>query len=77
MVVEDEDAQLGRLGEFGLDPAVAAAADLAVVEVGLGRIDRHHGHPALAQHRVPGAEQLLEVDVADVSRVVVPGYDDE
>ena len=40
VVVEDEDAQVGRrCGELLLDPAVAAAADLAVVEVGLGRVD--------------------------------------
>ena len=60
-----------------LDPAVAAAPDLAVVEVGLGRVDGDDADPALAQHRVPAAEELLEVDVADVSRVVVPGDDDE
>ena len=42
--------------ELGLDPAVAAAADLAVIEVGLGRVDGDDGHPALAQDRVPVAE---------------------
>ena len=31
---------------------VAAAADLAVVEVGLGRVDRDDGDAVLAQHRV-------------------------
>ena len=31
----------------------------------------------LREHRVAVAEQLLEVDVADVARVVVPGDDDE
>ena len=78
VVVEHEDAQVGGLGrELLLDPGVAAAADLAVVEVGLGRVDRDDGDAVLAQHRVPLAEQLLEVDVADVARVVVPGDDDE
>ena len=68
----DEDAQ-PRLAprELLLDPAVAAAADLAVVEVGLGRVDRDDGGRADAEHRVAVAEELLEVDVADVARVVV------
>ena len=39
VVVEHEDAQVGGLGELLLDPAVAAAADLPVVEIGLGRVD--------------------------------------
>src|SRR5581483_12113918 len=34
MVVEDEDAQVCRLRELLLDPTVAAAADLPVVEIG-------------------------------------------
>jgi hypothetical protein len=42
-----------------------------VVEVGLGRVDRDDGHAAEAQHRVALAEHVLEVDVADVARVVV------
>ena len=47
MVVEDEDAQVGRLRELLLDPAVAAAADLAVVEVGLRRVDRDDVTPSM------------------------------
>ena len=43
VVVEDEDAEVGVLGELLLDPLVAAAADDAVVEVGLGRVDRDDG----------------------------------
>ena len=39
VVVEDEDAQVGLGRELLLDPPVAAAADLPVVEVGLGRVD--------------------------------------
>src|SRR5262249_17740677 len=65
------------LGEFGLDPGVAAAADLSVVEVRLGRVDGDDGDAVLAENRIPGAEELLEMDVADVSRVVVPGHDNE
>ena len=76
--MQDEHPQLGRLArELGLDPAVAAAADLAVVEIGLRRVDGDDGHALAAEHRVAVAEQLLEVHVADVPRVVVAGDDDE
>ena len=77
VVVQDEDAQVGRVGELLLDPAVAAAADLPVVEVGLGRVDRDDRDAVRAQHRAAVAEELLEVDVADVARVVVAGDDDD
>ena len=47
VVMQDEDAQVGRLGgELLLDPAVAPAADLAVIEVGLGRVDGDDGRAA-------------------------------
>ena len=36
----DEDTQVGGTGEALLDPPVAAAADLAVVEIGLRGVDR-------------------------------------
>ena len=76
--MEHEDPQLrGLRGELLLDPRVAAAADLAVVEVGLGRVDGDDRDAVLAQHRVALAEEILEVDVPDVARVVVPGDDDE
>ena len=78
VVVEHEDLELRRLrGELLLDPAVATASDLTVVEVGLGRVDRDDGDAVLAEHRVALAEELLEVDVADVARVVVARDDDE
>ena len=48
-----------------------------MVEIGLGRVDGDDGDPALAQHPVALPEQLLEVDVADVPRVVVAGDHDE
>ena len=76
VVVDDEDAQVGRVGELLLDPAVAPAADLPVVEIGLGRVDGDERDAVRAQHGVAVAEQLLEVDVADVARVVVPGDHD-
>ena len=73
MVVEHEDPQaLGvRGGELLLDPAISSATDLAVVEVGLGRVDGNDRHAVVPEHRVAGAEHVLEVDVADVARVVV------
>src|SRR6187200_2042902 len=78
MVVEDEDLHVRRLGrELLLDPAVPSAPDLTVVEIGLARVDGDDRHWPFLQDRVPLAEHLLEVDVADVARVVVPGNDDE
>ena len=56
---------------------IARAADDAVVEVGLGRVDREHADAVLAQHLLPRPELLLEVDVADVARVVVARHDDD
>src|SRR3954452_8482750 len=73
VVMEDEDAQVGRLRELLLDPSVAAAADLPVVEVGLRRVDGDDRYAAEPQHGASWAEQLLEVHVADVARVVVAG----
>ena len=75
--MEHEDPQVGGAAELLLDPAVPSAADLPVVEVGLRRVDGDDGHAVHVQHGVPFAEQLLEMDVADVPRVVVPGHDDE
>ena len=76
--MQHEDAEVGRLRcELLLDPAVAPASDLPVVEIGLGRVDRHDRRAGPAQHRVALAEELLEVDVADVARVVVAGDHDE
>ena len=76
MVVQDEHPQVRRSRERLLDHAVAPTADLAVVEVGLARVDRDDRRPTDVEHRVPLAEQVLEVDVADVARVVVPGDHD-
>ena len=75
-MVEDEHAQIGRVPELLLDPAVPAASDLAVVEVGLTRVHGDDRGVADAEHGVPLAEEILEVDVAHVARVVVAGDHD-
>src|SRR6476659_4417598 len=60
VVVQDEDLQVRRVrGELLLHPAIAPAPELAVVEIGLARVDRDDRHGALAPHRVALAEHLL------------------
>src|SRR5919204_407983 len=72
MMVQDEDPQIGVLvRELLLDPAVPAPPDLTVVEIRLAGIDGDDGDTTLPEDRVAIAEELLEVDVADVPRVVV------
>src|SRR5918997_260264 len=67
--------------EFGVDPRVVLPPDVPLVEVGLGRVERHdlglaipHGHRcgSLTQ-----AEEVLEVPIADVLGVVVAGDHDD
>src|SRR5439155_277582 len=77
MVVADEDAEIGRCREALFDPGVAPSTDLAVVEVRLCGVDGDDSDPADAHHGVAVAEELLEVDVADVPRVVVARDDDD
>ena len=48
-----------------------------MVEIGLARIDRHDRDPVLSKNGVAVPEHLLEVHVADVSRVVVSGNHDD
>ena len=70
--MEHEYAQVGLLrSEALLDPGIAPPADHAVVEIGLGGVDGHDRHPVAMQLRAALAEELLEVDVAHVARVVV------
>src|SRR5918999_3124124 len=73
--MQDEDAKVGRGRELLFDPAVTATADLTVVEVGLRGVDGDDGDAVHFHDRVALAEQLLEVEVADVARVVIPGND--
>src|SRR4029079_11549407 len=59
VVVEHEDPEVRRLrGELLLDPRVAAPADLAVVEVVLGRVDGDDPDAALPQDGGAVSEQL-------------------
>ena len=48
-----------------------------MIEVGLGRVDGDDGAVPLSDHRVAVSEELLEMDVADVARIMVPRDDDE
>ncbi len=76
MVVQHEHPQLGRSRrELLLDPPVSSAADLTVVEVGLGRVDGDDGGAALSEHGAALADQLLEMHVADVAGIVVSRHD--
>src|SRR3954464_8661243 len=77
MVVADEDAEVGLVAELLLDPAIASAPDQAVIEVRLGRVDGDDRDRADAQDRVPVAEELLEVHVADVPEIFVARDHDE
>ena len=77
VVVQDEHLQARRLLELLLDPAVAAPADLAVIEIGLRRVDCDDGDPVAVHDRAALPDQLLEMHVADVSGVVVSGHDNE
>src|SRR5436190_21322219 len=70
VMVQYEDPQVGRPGELLLDPVVTVPPDLPVVEVRLGGVDRDDRDAALVQLGRAGAEELLEVNVADVAGVV-------
>ena len=77
----DEDAEVGVGVEAVLDPAVVLAPDLALVDVGLRRVDRDERdlHPVELEPEpvVARAERLLVEDVAHVPRVVIPRDEDD
>jgi hypothetical protein len=78
VVVEDEDLEVRRLGgELLLDPHVATSPDLPVVEIRLTRVHGDDGDGPLPENGIALSEHLLEVHVADVPRVVIPGHDDD
>jgi hypothetical protein len=66
--------------ELRVEPGVVLSADLPLVEIRLGRVDRHDLGLALRQpdHDGPLAhpEEFLEVPVADVPGIVVAGDHD-
>src|SRR5205823_3763561 len=73
VVVDGKDLQLGGGGKLLADPRVPLAADLAVVQVGLARVGAHDPHTVDVGGPVAGADELLEVKIADITGVVVSG----
>jgi hypothetical protein len=67
--------------ELRVDPGVVLAADLPLVEIWLGRVQRHDlGLAVVEWHRrspLAQAKELLEVPVADVPGVVVARHHDD
>ncbi len=76
-----EDTEIRGAGEAFFDPGIVLAPDLALVEIGLRGVDRDERDldPARveAEAGVAAAERLLEADVANVARVVVPRDEDD
>ena len=85
-MVEDEHPEVGRIVQLLPDPGIALAPDLALGQVGLGRVDGDdlHRHPVegKVQHAiaflgdVARPERVSEMEVSDVLGVVV-ARDDE
>src|SRR5919205_62164 len=76
VVVDDEDLEpLIYPAERLADEPVVLAPDPPVVEVWLRGVNPHHYGVFEVYARVPLPEEPLEVDVADVARVVVAGND--
>ncbi len=72
MVVHGEHPELVVVDrEVLLDPVVALATDSPGVEVRLARVDAEHARARVHQLDAACAEQVREVLVADVARVVV------
>ena len=74
MVDHDDPGPLRPTTELGVEPAVVLAPDLALVDVGLGGVDRHDLRAAPATYRrdrVARPEEVLEVPVADVAGIVI------
>src|SRR5215210_3574140 len=74
MVVDDEHLEfVSGIGERLPDKPVVLPAHLPVVEVRLRGVDAHQDHVLELHDRLALPEETLEVDVADVARVVVAG----
>src|SRR5205809_4336241 len=84
-MVDGEDLDVVGPFELLTDPGVPLATDVALVEVGVAGVDGHDGEAGrpepfgpfgfelLTETGEPLAEEPLEVDVADVARIVVAG----
>lgn len=87
MVMDNEDLEIIRFIELLCDPFVMFATDSTVVDVWFRRVDCDHretrcakqlGSFSIERFAVAGeslAEDVLEVDVADVPSIVVAGHD--
>ena len=71
MVVQDEDLEVGGSVEPLADPPVALAPDLALVEVGLTRVDPDDANTVDVGGPVRGTDQLLEVEVTRRCELVI------
>src|SRR5438105_457753 len=87
-MMDREDLDVSRVTELIADPRVVLPADVAFVQIGFRGVGAHHREPggqqalgAIAIERLPVrgeavTEQPLEMDVADVARIVVAGDHD-
>ena len=71
--MDREHLQIGRHRELLADPLVVTAPDLALVLVGFAGIHPDDPDPFHVDRPCPRADQVLEVHVPDVARIVVPG----
>src|ERR671925_538030 len=82
VVVDDEDPRSAvPAAELCVDPAVVLASHFPLVEIRLGGVEGYELRLTLG-HRdrlspLAGAEEILEIPVADVPRVVIPHDDND
>ena len=67
MMMQREDLEVGGLLELTPDPVVVDAADLALVEVRLARVDADDPDAVDVDRPHAGADEVLEMEVADVA----------
>src|SRR5437867_439652 len=73
VMVQDEDLQRRGSGELVADPVVVDPPHLTLVQIGLARVDADDPDVAEVVGPHPRSDQILEVEVADVARVVIAG----
>ena len=71
VMVQHEHLQLRGLLELTADPVVVHATDLALVQIRLARVDPDDANALDVVRPHAGADQILEMQVADVAGVVV------